>query len=172
MEPNITVSTTVLPHEDAARVIEAVRGVFPQWECEFEKQEREFPIEDSPYRLTGKASSLDHVFDQAEKNRILDTAFDAMTQDLEDDTTTFSLSRQAAFVGKVAFVVDERPFGGIMDVSLSGEELGLWLEQQTWHEGRHSIPRSAGDDLTMHDDGIPTEWFDNRGRRTMNEDQD
>jgi predicted RNA binding protein with dsRBD fold (UPF0201 family) len=109
---------------------------------------------------------------QAEKNRILDTAFDAMTQDLEDDTTTFSLSRQAAFVGKVAFVTDERPFGGIMDVSLSGEELGLWLEQQTWHEGRHSIPRTAGDDLAMHDDGMPTEWFDNRGRRTMNEDQD
>ena len=95
-----------------------------------------------------------------------------MTQDLEDDTTTFSLSRQAAFVGKVAFVTDERPFGGIMDVSLSGEELGLWLEQQTWHEGRHSIPRTAGDDLAMHDDGMPTEWFDNRGRRTMNEDQD
>ena len=80
MEPDITVSTTVLPHEDAARVIEAVRGVFPQWECDFETQEREFPIEDSSYRLTGRAASLDHVLDQAEKNRILDTAFDAMTQ--------------------------------------------------------------------------------------------
>ena len=59
-----------------------------------------------------------------------------------------------------------------MDVRLSGGELGLWLEQQTGHEGRHSIPRTAGDGLAMHDDGRPTEWLDNRGRRTMNEDQD
>ncbi len=154
------------------RVAAAVRALFPQWECEVERAERDFPTEDGPVRLSGRAASLYLVLEQAAKHRILDTALDAMSLDLEDDTTVFSLSRQAAFVGKVAFVVDERPFGGILDVSLAGENLGLWLEQQTWHEGRHSIPRSAGDDLAMHEDGVPAEWFDNKGRRTMNLDED
>ncbi len=172
VEPEITVSTTVLPHEDATRVAAAVRAVFPDWECEVERVDREFPIEDGPVRLSGRAASLDLVLEQAAKHRILDTALDAMTMDLEGDTTTFSLSRQAAFVGKVAFVVDERPFGGVMDVALTGVELGLWLEQRTWHEGRHSIPRTAGDDLSMDDDGTPTEWFDNKGRRTMGYEED
>lgn len=172
MEPEVTVSTTVLPHEDATRVAAAVRSLFPNWECEVEGRGREFPTADGPIRLSGPAASLDIVLEQAAKHRILDTALDAMTLDLENDTTTFSLSRQAAFVGKVAFVVDERPFGGVMDVALSGDDLGLWLEQRTWHEGRHSIPRTAGDNLAMDEDGTPTEWFDNKGRRTMSFDED
>lgn len=172
VEPDITVSTTVLPHEDATRVAAAVRSLFPQWECEVERVEREFPIEESAYRLSGPAASLDLVLEKAAKHRILDTALDAMTLDLEADTTTFSLSRQAAFVGKVSFVVDERPFGGVMDVALAGDNLALWLEQETWHEGRHNIPRAAGDDLAMDEDGSPVEWFDNKGRRTMYVDED
>ena len=91
---------------------------------------------------------------------------------LQKDITHFQLSRQAAFAGKVAFVVEELPLGGVMEVSLQGDDLGLWLEQLTWHEGRHSIPRSLGDDLGMDQDGTPIEWFDNKGRRTMNIDQD
>ena len=58
--------------------------------------------------------------------------------------------------------------GGVIEVGLQGENLGLWLEQQTWHEGRNSIPRTVGDDLQMENDGTPKEWFDNRGRRTIN----
>ena len=39
-------------------------------------------------------------------------------------------------------------------------------------KGRNSIPRSLGDDLSMDQDGTPIEWFDNKGNRTMNIDQD
>ena len=91
---------------------------------------------------------------------------------LQGDSTHFQLSRQAAFVGKVAFVVEEVPLGGVMKVSLQGEDLGLWLEQATWHEGRNNIPRSLGDDLSMDEDGTPVEWFDNKGNRTMNSNQE
>ena len=59
-----------------------------------------------------------------------------------------------------------------MEVSLQGEDLGLWLEQVTWHEGRNNIPRSLGDDLSMDEDGTPVEWFDNKGNRTMNSNQE
>ena len=88
-----------------------------------------------------------------------------MTINLEQDYTNFHLSRQAAFAGKVAFVMDEVPLGGVMEISLEGEGLGLWLEQITWHEGRNNVPRTLGDELTMDEDGSPVEWFDNKGQQ-------
>ena len=59
-----------------------------------------------------------------------------------------------------------------MEVSLQGEDLGLWIEQITWHEGRNSIPRHLDDELSMDDDGTPVEWFDKKGNRTMNSNQE
>jgi hypothetical protein len=104
--------------------------------------------------------------------RILDTALDAMTMNLEFDTTVFDLSRQAAMAGKVAFALEDVNLGGKLTVSLSGDDLELWIEQQTWHEGRNEIPRSAGDDLSMRRSGFPVEWFDKRGHPTINQEDD
>ena len=57
-----------------------------------------------------------------------------------------------------------------MRVGLTGENLAVWLEEQTWHAGRNSIPRSVGDDLAMSDDGETVEWFDRKGNRTSGDD--
>ncbi|MED5230967.1 MAG: hypothetical protein VYB30_01170 [Candidatus Thermoplasmatota archaeon] len=168
MEPDITVSTVVKTHEDIFLVEGSVKSLFPDWDCEITAGKKNSPISREASELSGKSKSLSLVIENCSKNRILDTAFDAMTMNLQDDYTHFQLSRQAAFVGKVAFVVDEIPLGGVMEVSLQGEGLGLWIEQLTWHEGRHNVPRSLGDDLRMEQDGTPSEWFDNKGRRTMN----
>ena len=172
MEPEITVSTIVKTHEDATLVEKAIRSLFPDWDCKISGEEDRFPVTREESKLSGKSQSLSRIIEYCSNNRILDTAFDVMTMNLHKDTTHFQLSRQAAFVSKVAFVVEELPLGGVMEVSLQGDDLDLWLEQLTWHEGRHSIPRSLGDDLSMDQDGTPIEWFDNKGRRTINIDQD
>jgi|TARA_B100000131_G_scaffold132712_1_gene129317 predicted RNA binding protein with dsRBD fold (UPF0201 family) len=168
VEPIITVSTVVENHEDISMVKGAVTRLFPDWDCTNSQPKQEYPIIREAEVLTGNSDSLSSVIENCKNNRILDTALDAMTLNLIDDCTSFFLSRQAAFVGKVSFVVDESPMGGVIEVGLQGENLGLWLEQQTWHEGRNSIPRTVGDDLQMENDGTPKEWFDNRGRRTIN----
>ena len=90
-------------------------------------QEDSFPVTRDEIELSGKSKSLSGIIEYCSNNRILDTAFDAMTMNLQQDTTHFQLSRQAAFAGKVAFVVEELPLGGVMEVSLQGDNLGLWL---------------------------------------------
>ena len=172
MEPEITVSTIVKTHENFTLVEKAIKSLFPDWDCEITAEGESYPVTRDDSRLSGNSQSLTEIIEYCSTNRILDTAFDAMTMNLKGDSTHFQLSRQAAFVGKVAFVVEEVPLGGVMEVSLQGEDLGLWLEQVTWHEGRNHIPRSLGDDLSMDEDGTPVEWFDNKGNRTMNSNQE
>jgi predicted RNA binding protein with dsRBD fold (UPF0201 family) len=104
---------------------------------------------------------LSAFLEQIEKQRIMDTALDAMALDLSADSTQFSLSRQAALAGKVAFVLPgERALGGTMRVELEGPELAAWIEQVTWHPGRREVPRSISDEVAMRPDGEVTEWFD------------
>ncbi|HJL58998.1 MAG TPA: hypothetical protein QF621_01475, partial [Candidatus Thalassarchaeaceae archaeon] len=95
--------------------------------------------------------------------RILDTALDAMGTNLYQDETVFSISRQAALANKVAFVLNgERALGGTIEITLKGEKLAEWLEEETWHEGRIEMPRTVSDEYAMRRDGEVTEWFDNR----------
>ncbi len=167
MEVAITVATTVLPHDNPNRVVDSVRALFPQWNCDEIPEVQDFPSKRDAVRLVGQAQTLNVIIEGATKQRILDTALDAMTLDLDGDSTTFSLSRQAALANKISFVVDERPIGGNIDVTLTGNDLSLWLEQETWHDGRHYVPRRVGDELSMNSDGNPREWFDKHGRKTM-----
>jgi predicted RNA binding protein with dsRBD fold (UPF0201 family) len=120
--------------------------------------------------MAGSSESLDTLLKAIRKQRILDTALDAMTLELDGGSTGFSLSRQAALTGKVSFVIEDRAMGGEMRIGLTGEDLAGWLEKQTWHTGRDSLPRSVGDGLAMDGDGEPVEWFDRKGRRTIGED--
>ena len=170
MAPLVSVSTVVQPHEDATKVVESVKAVFPDWVPDRIPENAAFPNERGGVLITGSAESLDTLLETARNQRILDTALDAMTMELEGDSTGFALSRQAALAGKVSFVIDERAIGGEMRIGLTGESLAVWLEKQTWHAGRNSIPRSVGDDLAMSDDGEPVEWFDRKGNRTSGED--
>ena len=95
-----------------------------------------------------------------------------MSMDLEINSTVFDISRQAAMAGKVSFVLDKKTLGGKISISLAGDELDLWLEEQTWHEGRNEIPRFSKDEFSMRYNGEPTEWFDKRGYPTINQEED
>ena len=89
----------------------------------------------------------------------MDTALDSMGKNLQNRTTSFELSRQAAMVGKIAFPLPgDIPLGGVITVTLTSDDLGDWLEAATWHSGRDTVPRSIGDENTMAEDGEAATW--------------
>ena len=88
-----------------------------------------------------------------------------MAMEADEEGTVFSLSRQSASIGKVSFVLGDRPLGGTMEVSLAGQDIFLCLEQVTWHNGRDSVPREVGDELAMTENGEAVEWFGTRRGR-------
>jgi len=170
MPPLISVSTVVQPHEDPQRIVDAVQKMFPDWSPDKTPTNSAFPNERVAEMMVGSSESLGTLLEAIKKQRILDTALDAMTLELDGVSTGFSLSRQAALMGKASFVIGDRVTGGEMRIGLTRENLAGWLEQQTWHVGRDSVPRSVGDGLAMDGDGEPVEWFDRKGRRTIGED--
>ena len=70
------------------------------------------------------------------------------------DSTTFEILRQASLNGKIAFnMIDDKPLGGVIEISLSSPDLVEWLEAATWHKGRDIIPRNVNDEKMMNSDG-------------------
>ena len=167
---DIGVSTVIRSHEDFAKVVESVPCMFPDWDPKQAFGDSEFPQNRSELILEGSSDSLEILFDLAREQRILDTALDAMSMKHNGDYTEFSISRQAAIVGKLSFVLEQGTMGGEIVVSIRREGLTEWLERSTWHPGRDSVPRSIGDGLSMSQEGSPTEWFDKSGKPTMSED--
>ena len=167
---DIGISTVIRPHEDPSRVVESIRGLFPDWEPGAIPDVSEFPQTRSEFRLEGTSESLDTLLETARDQRILDTALDAMSMRIEGDFTEFTISRQASIVGKLSFVLEEGALGGKITVKIRMRGLADWLERSTWHAGRGSVPRSIGDGLGMSEEGEPMEWFDKRGNPTIGDD--
>lgn len=156
----IEISTTLQPYEDLDRVIESVKSLFPDWSPEITNKESGFPSKIKSELIYGTSSSMDYFLEAIRNQSILDTALDAMTMDEDDQVCDFTISRLASLAGKVSFTLGERVIGGSIDISITGVGLIEWLESATWHEGRREIPRGVGDDLSMHKNGNPREWFD------------
>lgn len=167
MEPKITVSSIVETYEDPDKVVSSIKEIFPCWNPDSIIDQTEFPSTREPVLISGATNSLDGLLSIVRDNRTLDTALDSMAMNSSDNLASFSISRQSASIGKISFTLGERPLGGTIEVSLEGEDVRLWLEQQTWHSGRDKIPRSIGDEVSMGKEGTPSEWFDVKGRRTM-----
>lgn len=104
--------------------------------------------------------SLHAFLNQLHEQRILDTALDAMSLNMEGTSTTFSIARQAAVAGKIAFPIPgDRPLGGVFDITISGQGLTDWLQAATWHAGRSQVPRHINDERSMEADGEATTWI-------------
>ena len=159
MEPEILVSTIVRSHEDPNKVVESVRSIFPEWSPKSTLKKSDFPISRDSEEISGNVDSLDNLLSILRDSRVLDTALDAMAMQADEEGTVFSLSRQSASIGKASFVLGESPLGGRMEVSLTGRDIVIWLEQATWHNGRDIVPREVGDELAMTEDGRASEWF-------------
>ena len=175
----VTVSTSVSTHEDAHKCIEAVQRIFPDFQPEGEFSIEKFPVQRESVQISQEGVAPDLFLQLLSEQRILDTALDAMSLNLncragEHDsefTTSFLISRQAALMQKVAFVLEsERTVGGVIEVTMQSLDLPSWLQESTWHPGRREIPRTVGDDISMRPDGTVTEWFDKKGRATIQTD--
>ncbi len=104
--------------------------------------------------------SMATFLEQLHKQRILDTALDSMSINLDSNESYFHISRQAALSGKVSFnIPGEVPLGGSMKITLQGSNLKDWIEAATWHSGRDSIPRSINDDRAMNESGEASTWI-------------
>ena len=170
MEPAVSISTLIRPHESPEKVIDSVISIFPEWIPDTVPNSEGFPIKRGGIKISGRVDSIGNLISILRERRVLDTAMDAMAMEMEQGVARFRLSRQSSFVGKVSFAFQEMTFGGTIDVELRGEDLEIWLEQQTWHNGREGVPRSTGDGFAMTAEGEPSEWFDSKGFRTMQSD--
>ena len=158
-----SVETGIGPADDADLVLAALLRLFPDSELPVTESEATFPTSAGEGVLCAQEVDLDHLQERLQEQRICDTALDAMAFALDADgqSTCFSISRQAALAGKVAFVLPgERVLGGTFEVSIAGEGLAEWIEQFTWHPGRGSVPRNVADEVAMRSDGSVREWFD------------
>lgn len=167
MSYRIKVSTKIQPHEDVEKVIYSINNIFPDWKPDKIPKKEVFPTKRETIEVSGYSESIDIFMQSVTSQRILDTAFDAMTMNINVNNTSFSISRQAAIMSKVSFVIDEKPLGGIMDIEIERDNLELWLEDETWHPGREEIPRHVKDDLAMNRRGEAVEWFDKFGNPTI-----
>ncbi|MEC9137515.1 MAG: hypothetical protein VYE10_03010 [Candidatus Thermoplasmatota archaeon] len=158
----IVVATTLLPHEHPELVVAATRKFFPDWHPEEIPARNKFPSPSTPIRMISDVMSLNEIIENCRKHRILDTALDAMTMNSEGNTTHFSLSRQAASVGRCSFVLEEPPVGGSIDVTVTRENLDHYLTELTYHPGREEFPRYPNDDASMNDDGSSSVWISKR----------
>ena len=65
--------------------------------------------------------SIDIFLQQLHKQKILDTALDSMSLNLDSNECYFHISRQAALSGKISFnIPGEFPLGGTMKITLQG----------------------------------------------------
>ncbi len=163
-QPEASVSTTYRPSDDPEMVTDSLLALFPELEIPI-PEDKSFPITNNGVDWEFDGVDLTAYLNRIAELRILDTALDAMSTNLHQDETIFSISRQAALANKVAFVlVGEKSLGGTIEITLKGENLAAWLEEATWHEGRIEIPRAVSDEYAMRRDGKVTEWFDKRER--------
>jgi len=156
----VRVSTRIRGADDPQRVSDAFRRLFPDAPDVTWPPPAVYPTE-SDNTVTVENVPLDTMMQCIRDQRILDTALDAMTIDIDNDTTSFGLERVAALAGKVAFgLPGHPPLGGTFEVCIEGPGLRDWLTAATHHDGRASVPRSIGDERAMAPDGEVSVWFE------------
>ena len=166
--PHVTVSTCVSTHEIGRRCMDAVLKIFPDFSADNVPLDADFPVKRDNVELVCEGVSPDRFLELLAEQRILDTALDAMSLNIQANSTNFLISRQAALSGKVAFVLEtEQTVGGVIEIALECDDLVDWIQEATWHPGRQDVPRVVGDELSMRSDGGVTEWFDQKGRATF-----
>ena len=166
--PHVTVSTCVSAHEIGDKCVEAVMKIFPDFSVDNVPSATDFPVKRDDVEIVCEGVSPDLFLELLTEQRILDTALDAMSMNIQSNSTNFLISRQAALSGKVAFVLEtEQTVGGVIEITLECDDLADWIQEATWHSGRREVPREVGDELSMRSDGAVSEWFDQKGRATF-----
>ena len=152
------ITTTLTGVDSPQKVLEATQMLFP--DVSKEPMENE-PVFGQPSNTTWTFEdvSLGVFLQQLHEQRILDTALDTMSMGMKDNTTSFSIARQAAVAGKISFPIPgDEPVGGVFKIRISGDGLEDWLQAATWHSGRSQVPRHINDERSMDEHGESTTW--------------
>ncbi|MDD1773080.1 MAG: hypothetical protein LUQ14_00460 [Methanomassiliicoccales archaeon] len=109
--PSITLRVRCFPTEDPKKVEEALLRLFP--ECSLDEYEGGY---------IGHVSSADKFREVIGDLRIRDTARGVMLRGIVGNRTSFTINKQVAYIGKVSFVENTPPLGGI-EVVIEDEDL-------------------------------------------------
>lgn len=157
----VEIKTDAKGAESPLKIQEAVQMIFPDAEV-MEASEPLFGKNNS-HQFTWRNLSMSVFLQKIHEQCILDTALDCMTKNFKNSSVSFSISRQAALMGKISFPIpNDYPLGGLIQIQLSGENVVDWIQSATWHEGREQFPRVAYDDMSMAKDGESRIWHDSR----------
>ena len=151
------ITTSLRGVDSPAKVLQALQCLFP--DAERPELEDE-PTLGLPVNAAWefKDVSLGAFLQQLHEQRILDTALDAMSMNIDGDSTTFHVSRQAAVAGRWRFPSPAMNRSESVLHHVTGEGLEDWLQAATWHTGRTQVPRNINDDHSMAEDGESTTW--------------
>jgi len=130
----ICIETVLHPTEDPLKVKAAVLNIFP--DAAFVELEG---------TIRAEASSLDHLKELFKRQLIRDTAFHVLRGSIGETGLSFSLNKQAAFVGKANFAPPS-PMGAIR-VMVEDENLEVVVEFLTDRRSsreRGFLPRAEG----------------------------
>ena len=89
--PLVTVSTRVMSHEIGQRCVDAVQKIFPDFLVDSIPTEDEFPVKRDEVELVSEGVSPELLLELLGKQRILDTALDAMSLNIDVTTVGNSL---------------------------------------------------------------------------------
>lgn len=98
----ITATAACHPTEDREKVRRALLNLFPDLE-----------IEDAGTSLVARSDNGDALREAILNQHIRDTARSVMLRGVRENSTRFTLNKQAAFMGKVSFIEGPVALGGI-----------------------------------------------------------
>lgn len=102
MSMQITATAACHPTEDREKVRRALLNLFPDLE-----------IEDAGTSLVARSDNGDALREAILNQHIRDTARSVMLRGVRENSTRFTLNKQAAFMGKVSFIEGPVALGGI-----------------------------------------------------------
>lgn len=125
-----TVSALVFPTEPEEKVRHAIENIFPGARLRLVQKQGYVD------RLEG-AAGLDRLHELLRRQKILDTARSAMHGGLEGDEISFTLNKQAAYMGSLNFLDHDVALGGLyVTIAYSDPLLVIdWLAPET-RDGR------------------------------------
>ena len=114
--PIITARVRCFPTEDPLKVRQAVLNIFP-----------ESVIEDDDCGLLAIGGSLERFKELVRNHRILDSTRSVLLCNRAGDSTSFSLNKQVAYVGKLSYVAESMPLGSI-EVSIEADGIDSLID--------------------------------------------
>ncbi|GCC11004.1 hypothetical protein IPdc08_01048 [archaeon] len=128
----ISLKAVIYPTENSEKVSKAVKNIFPDLKLEVEKRKGYSVIK-------GKAKeikALEKLYKMLRKEKILDTARNALMRTKQEDKVFFTINKQAAYVGRLNFSVESTL--GAIEVEIEDGNIDVfidWLAPETF-EGK------------------------------------